>query len=112
MAEKVINKHIAVFSGQDLNYNAQEFNGAKLTAVFGGIDLDLTKANITKDAKISVCVLFGGIDIKVPKGTAIVVKSTSIFGGVENKVEVAQPEKTIFVEAFSLFGGCDIKKED
>ena len=112
MTERVINKHTAVFSGQDLNYDAQEFKGAKLTAIFGGIDLDLTKASIANDAEISVCVVFGGVDIKVPKGTAVVVKATSLFGGTENKVEVSQAEKTIYVKAFSLFGGCDIKMED
>ena len=112
MAEKIINKHTAVFSGQDLNYEAQEFNGAKIIAVFGGIDLDLTNARISNGAEISVCAVFGGVDIKVPKGTAVVVKATSIFGGTGNKVEVSQAEKTIYVKAFSLFGGCDIKSED
>ena len=112
MVENKTNKHIAVFSGQNLNYDAQEFNGAKLTAVFGGIDLDLTNAKIQNDAEIRICTIFGGVDIKVPKGTAVVVKATSIFGGTENKVEVSQAEKIIYVKAFSLFGGCDIKMED
>lgn len=112
MTDRVINKHTSVFSGQDLNYDAQEFNGAKLTAVFGGIDLDLTNAKIQNDAEIRVCAIFGGVDIKVPKGTAVVVKATSIFGGTENKVEVSQAEKTIYIKAFSMFGGCDIKMED
>jgi len=112
MEGKKINKHTAVFSGQDLNYDSQGFNGAKLKAIFGGIDLDLTKASIAENAEISVCVVFGGIDIKVPQDTAVVVKSTSLFGGVENKVEIKQAEKTIQIKAFCLFGGCDIKVSD
>ena len=63
MVENKTNKHIAVFSGQNLNYDAQEFNGAKLTAVFGGIDLDLTNAKIQNDAEIRICAIFGGVDM-------------------------------------------------
>lgn len=109
MTEKIINKYTAVFSGQSLNYDTQEFSGAKLIAIFGGIDLDLTNAKIQNNAVISVCAVFGGVDIKVPEGTTVVVKATSIFGGTENKAESSQAEKTIYVKAFSLFGGCDIK---
>ncbi len=106
-----INKHCAVFSGQEIQFDAKEFSGAKLTAVFGGIDLDLTKAQINQDVNIKVCAIFGGIDIKVPKDIAVKVKSCSIFGGVSNKNKEIDPKAhTIYVKSFCLFGGCDIKE--
>ena len=110
MEEKNKNNHWAIFSGQNLNYDAQQFLGTKLKAIFGGLELDLTNAKIENNAEIKVCALFGGIDIKVPKDVAVIVKSTSIFGGVENKVKLnnSNSEKNIYVKATCIFGGCDI----
>jgi len=103
------NTGCATFSGCDMNYDGQVFEGAELTAVFGGIKCDLRNAIIEKDCAIQVSAIFGGIDIFVPEGINVKVNSNSIFGGVSNKTVVYQNAPTIYISGTCMFGGVDIK---
>lgn len=99
----------ATFSGQDVKVD-EKFEGTTLDAIFGGVKLDLTKAVIEKDCVINATSIFGGIDIVMPEGVKVKVKSTAIFGGVENKKDTTSDAAyTIYVNAVCLFGGVDIK---
>ena len=108
--EKDVKEYYATFSGQKLDLTAEALNGSKFNAIFGGIDVDLTKANITEDIVLEVCSVFGGVDIKVPAGVGVKVQSNSIFGGVSNKVKTKEYKYTIYVKAMCMFGGCDINE--
>ena len=99
----------AAFSGCDMNYDGEVFEGAELTAVFGGVKCDLRNAIIEKDCAIQVSAIFGGIDIFVPAGINVKVNSNSIFGGVSNKTAVHQNAPTIYISGTCMFGGTEIK---
>lgn len=100
----------ATFGGQKVQKKGEEFKGANLDAVFGGIVLDLREANIEKEAVIKASSIFGGIEIFVPADVNIKVKATPIFGGVSDKsLAKKENEKTIYIDAFCMFGGVDIK---
>ena len=99
----------ATFSGCDMNYDGEVFEGAELTAVFGGVKCDLRNAIIQKDCAIQVSAIFGGIDVLVPEGINVKVSSNSIFGGVSNKTAVYQNALTIYISGTCIFGGVDIK---
>lgn len=99
----------AVFSGCDMNYDCEAFEGAELTAVFGGVECDLRNAIIDKDCAIRVSAIFGGIDILVPDNVNVKVSSNSIFGGVSNKTAVRQNAPTIYISGTCMFGGVEIK---
>ncbi len=101
----------AVFGGQDINMDNEEFVGRNISAVFGGLKLDLRKAKIKEDAVINASAIFGGIDILVPDNVIIKVKSNSIFGGVSNKTrnDAKEGAPTIYVNGTALFGGVEIK---
>ncbi len=106
------NEYCSTFSGQNIKFNQEKFNGADVTAIFGGIDLDLTNAIIEGDTVINVSSIFGGVDIHTPNNIKIKVKSSSIFGGVSNKKknpEEGEQANTIYINANCIFGGVDIK---
>lgn len=115
--QKISEKHkqneeyCSTFSGQDVRFDGEVFKGAELTAVFGGINCDLTKAIIEEDVVINATAVFGGVDILVPNNVKVKIKSSSIFGGVSNKKlhSEEQDAKIIYVNAICLFGGVDIK---
>lgn len=75
----------AIFSGSETVNQSQNYKGGRLTAVFGGIVIDLRDAKIEKDARLDVFVLCGGVELKVPRDLKVVSKITPIAGGVENK---------------------------
>lgn len=104
-------EYCSTFSEQKIDFDDEEFKGVSLTAVFGGITLDLRKAKINEDVVINTTSVFGGIDIYIPDNIKIKVKSTSIFGGVDNKKIKNDNEKEhiIYINASCIFGGVDIK---
>jgi predicted membrane protein len=113
-SEQDVVRSTAIFGGPKLVCTAPRFRGAWLTAIFGGITLDLRDAHpASGGASINATVAFGGIDILVPKGWRISVRSTPIFGGLDDKTDhsVAPPAgaPTLHVDAVAVFGGVDIK---
>ena len=100
-----------MFGGNEVKVGPeQEFKGAKLTAIFGGIDYDLSGAVITQDCTIEAVSIFGGIDIILPKNVNVKSNATGIFGGVENKnYTVPGAEVTVYITGAAIFGGVDIK---
>ena len=105
---KEIKSGCAAFSGCDLNYDGEVFEGTELTAVFGGVECDLKNAIIEKDCAIKVTTIFGGIDIMVPDHVNVKVSSNCIFGGVSNKTAIHKDAPTIYVNGICIFGGVDI----
>lgn len=101
----------ATFSGQNLNFDGEPFNGAELTAVFGGVKCDLRNAVIERDCAITATSIFGGIDIFVPDDVNVKINSNSIFGGVSDKNHrpTVPGAVTIYINATCTFGGVEIK---
>ncbi len=103
----------AVFSGRDIRVDNSYFNGADLSALFGGIDMNLKNALIKKNVTIDVKAVFGGIDIIMPADVRVVVDITPILGGVENGTRTPlgadENTPTVFVRGTCLFGGVEIK---
>lgn len=108
---KNLNDYTATFGGQKVKYPNKEFEGATSNAIFGGVDMNLKDAIISKDVVINATAIFGGIDIFVPSNVNVEVKSTAIFGGTSNKTMKVEGDNvhTIYVNSFALFGGVDIK---
>lgn len=101
---------VATFSEQKINKDEENFKGANLDAIFGGITLDLRNTKLEKEIIIKASSIFGGIDILLPSDVNVQVKATLIFGGVSNKIKNhKENNKTIYIDAFCLFGGIDIK---
>lgn len=107
------NKRIccAAFSGHTLNLSGEVFEGAELTATFGGIKCDLRDAVFNGDTIITVNAIFGGIDIFVPENVNVKSSATSLFGGVGRKDHINKSENTVtlYVNGLCLFGGVDIR---
>ena len=107
---KSMDSQMAVFSGTDRVYKDEVFSGANLTAIFGGINLDLKDAKFTSDTIIKAFTLFGGIDIRVPDDIIVKLKSGFVFGGFsdDRKNPSEKGKHTIYIDAAGAFGGVTI----
>lgn len=101
----------ATFSGQDIHFDNEVFNGSELTAVFGGIECDLRNAVFNSDVVIKTCCVFGGIDIFLPENVNLKVNSNSLFGGVDSKKHKNTHDNryTVYMNSTCIFGGVDVK---
>lgn len=104
----------AFFSGQNIRSVSHDFKGGDMSAVFGGIDLDLREANIKDKAVMNVFVAFGGIDVKVPEGWMVKVTGMPIFGGWEDKTKKSTDPKApvLRINATCAFGGFSVHHKD
>lgn len=101
----------AIFSGQNMNFDGEVFEGAELNAIFGGVKCDLTRAVIQKDCLIKATAIFGGVTILLPEHVNVKIKSNSLFGGVSDKSHRRAKENTftVYINGTCMFGGVDIK---
>jgi len=82
--------------------------------VFGGVMLDLRGAQVADGgASINATAAFGGVEILVPRGWRVSVRSTPILGGVDDKTEhpAASDAPLLEIDAVAFCGGVDIKHE-
>jgi predicted membrane protein len=106
-----------VFGGLERRMTSQDFQGGDITAIFGGIELDLTEANMQADsATLAITAIFGGVEVRVPPSWQVAFRGAPIFGGVEDKTRTprfndpANPNpKTLVITGAVIFGGLEIK---
>ncbi len=104
-----------IFGGIQVRNNSPRFEGGNLTAIFGGCEVDLSRAVMAGDsAVLNLTATFGGIALRVPDGWTVVFQGTPIFGGYEDKtVRVPPvpgvPEKTLYLRGTAAFGGIEVK---
>lgn len=106
----LIKEHCATFGGVTADYTGEVFEGAELTAVFGGVECDLRQAIFNGDVVIRVCAVFGGVTVLLPENVNVKVSTTSIFGGTSNKKHHQKDAAvTVYVTGNCIFGGADIQ---
>src|SRR5262245_22065959 len=60
--------HLVLFGGLEDRNNSKQFQGGKVTVMFGGAELDLCDADIeAKGAYLELITAFGGIELIVPE---------------------------------------------
>ena len=100
---------LAIFGGNEVKV-VDEFNGSSMIAVFGGVELDLSEAKITKDIVIDSVAVFGGNEIILPKNVKVKESGMSIFGASESTIKEKSNKKTptVTISYVNVFGGLDI----
>jgi hypothetical protein len=108
--EQVISDFV-MWSGIQRRVASPAFKRADLTAIMGGIELDLRQAGTENGhAVIDVFVLWGGIEIIVPPDWAVSNEITPIMGGAEDgSTGTQQAKHRLVVTGVVIMGGVDIK---
>lgn len=106
--------YMAIFGATKQRVTVKNFRGGRLTAFFGGFEVDLTRADIEGQvAIIDASTLFGGGEIRVPPTWIIDVQGIAILGGFtdETHQDVADPAtaKRLVVKGLAALGGVVIK---
>jgi len=103
----------SVFGGTKKNIISKNFRGGDLVSVFGGTEIDLSRADLNGTASLDLTTIFGGTKLIVPANWEVKSEAAVIFGGIEDKRPVvASPEgtpKRLLLKGTIMFGGVDIK---
>lgn len=106
-------KATAVMSGRKERVTSTHWRGGDVTAVMGGVQLDLREATpAAEGAQLDVTALMGGIEVWVPPGWKIRPRITPFLGGVEDKtnpVPTNGDAPRLEITGTALMGGVEIK---
>ncbi len=105
---------LAIMAGVVRGNNSAAFEGADLTAIMGGCEVDLRQASIAAgtEAYADCFAFWGGIEIRVPEDWTVILEATPLMGGIEDKTRPAQQVgsgKRLHVRGFAIMGGIAIK---
>ncbi|WP_113925643.1 LiaF transmembrane domain-containing protein [Cognataquiflexum aquatile] len=103
----------ALFTGIQKRVLSKNFQGGKVSAIFGGTDIDFSQADLADGAIINVEVAFGGVKLVVPPHWDLQINVTNIFAGIEDKRMYPQTPndgtKVLRIYGSIIFGGLEIK---
>ena len=106
---------VAVFGGGQRTIFSNNFQGGRITSVFGGLELDLMNANLSEGQNvIDVFTVFGGSTLVVPADWQVKVEVFALFGGFNDKRGYAPDpllynRKELYIRGFVMFGGGEVK---
>jgi len=102
---------VAVWSGKVRRIASSAFRRADLTAIMGGVEVDLRSASTGgQEAVIDVFAWWGGIEITVPPDWAVSNQVVAFMGGAEDKSTGTQDARNrLVVRGFVVMAGIEIK---
>jgi predicted membrane protein len=108
----------AIFSGIERRITTKDFRFGRVSAVFGGVELDFHEADMEGDrAELEVNAIFGGAEIRVPENWRVESQSQVIFGGLSDETRNANRTgdatapgiKILVISGTITFGGVEVK---
>lgn len=99
----------ALFNTVRLSVNSQNYQGGRVSSVFGGVDLDLRGIALQRDAILSVEAVFGSVNLVLPPDLNVLVSGTPFLGSIS---QVNRPPAssvyTLRINCSAAFGGIEI----
>lgn len=102
---------VAVLAGRKERIRSRAWRGGRVTAILGGVELDLRDATPTAEgAVLHVTAILGGVDIRVPEGWRVTLAGTPLLGGFDDKTRGGDELGPLLtVRGSAILGGVDIK---
>ena len=104
---------VAIFGGSDQVLNSQNFQGGKITNIFGGAKYDMRKVVLAEGKNyLEITMIFGGSKFILPEGWDIKLEVTSVFGGFSDKrqrsIVVPDTSRQLVIRGVAVFGGGEL----
>jgi len=102
----------AFMSGSKHTSRSQAFRGGELTAIMGGVEVDLRAAAVAESpAVIDVFAFWGGIEIRVPDDWAVVSEGFALMGAFEDETRPAPGEvhTKLVLKGLAIMGGVEVR---
>jgi hypothetical protein len=101
---------VAVMAGNVRRITAPA-DGGQAVAVMGGCQIDIAPGPLKdNEMTIEVMAFWGGIEIVIPRGWALVNRVLPILGGVEDKTIAAAPgAPRVIIRGSAIMGGVEVR---
>lgn len=104
----------SVFSGVVKSVVSKNFQGGRISCVFGGAEIDMSQADINGTVVLKLEAVFGGIKLVLPPHWAVQNEIEGVFHGVDDKRRFnpdasINPGKVLILKGSAVFGGIEIR---
>lgn len=102
---------VAIFDGKQLVSSADPFYGGHVLAMFGGVELDLRKAQPAPTGiRLDATVVMGGLSVIVPEGWRVFHEGNVFLGGFSDQTRTTAEEDvpTMTIAGYLAFGGIQV----
>lgn len=103
---------IAIMGANKRRVTSTAFHSADITAMMGGVELDLSEARAAGErVYLDVFAWWGGIDILVPDGWKVESEGVPVMGAIEDNTypPAGEPVATLVVRGVAIMGGVELK---
>jgi predicted membrane protein len=107
--------YVHIFSGAERQLITDNFMGGKITSIFGGGEVDLTRSHLAPGSNIlEITCIFGGATILVPEDWNVKLELTPILGGFSDSRKLRSdiqkdPSRELIIRGVVIFGGGEVK---
>jgi len=107
--------YVNVFSGAERQLITENFMGGKVTSVFGGGEVDLTRSSLAPGNNVvEITCIFGGTTLIVPESWNVIIDVTPILGGFSDGRKIGSDvirdtTRSLTVKGVVIFGGGELK---
>jgi predicted membrane protein len=107
--------YVNIFSGAERQLITNNFLGGKVTSIFGGGEVDLTRSSLAPgDNVIEITCIFGGTTIIVPENWNVILNVTPILGGFSDSRRISSDvikdtTRSLTIRGTVIFGGGELK---
>jgi hypothetical protein len=112
LSEEGVLRTSAILGGRNHRNAMASFSGGDLTALMGGIQLDLSSSSMSGDeAEVDLFVMMGGIDLRIPRGWIVISDMDLLLGGIDDKSQKpdSATAKRLVLRGTVLMGGVSIR---
>lgn len=106
---------VHIFSGGERIITSTNFKGGKISSIFGGGEIDLTRAELASGSnELEIACIFGGVSLIVPDSWNVIIDVTPILGGFSDSRKMRPGQeidlsKTLVIKGAVVFGGGELK---
>lgn len=108
---------VSIFGGGERKVMSDNFQGGRMTAIFGGSEIDFRSSKLAPGINaIDMLCIFGGVTLRIPEDWEVKNDVTAIFGGFSDKrlfsnqpLGTVKRDKVLYIKGLVIFGGGEIK---
>jgi uncharacterized membrane protein YhdT len=103
---------VAILGGNKASSGSHQFRGGELTAILGGVNLDLTQARLANGrAVLEVFTMWGGLELRLPEGWIVENHMMVALGGYEDRTRPvgSHDAPRLVLRGTTLMGGIEVR---
>ncbi len=102
-------QHIYRFTGHEIvKGEGETVPNMRLVTSFGGMSVDISKADITSDISFEIDSFCSGISIRIPEGLNVQIDCINNNGGISRPDTVYEGAPTLFISGRNRFSGLNV----